>query len=125
MRKIYHKLYSDWSTKTQAQLRKYNLGEFGGMMYDSLSEDPNTFVMMDQGVVIGWALVNQSNWAMFFVRKGYRRQGIATKLVQRIKLCYDNIYVDGHDNMSYRFFEAVHLNTTIYDYNEQHQVVWV
>lgn len=106
MRKVYNKLFCEWSEKVQRQLY---LASFKnqGYMRDTILRYPevDTFVMLDAGELIGWALVDGSGLAMFYVKRQYRRQGVARRLGKRIKRKYgrdETIYLHmvSHDRAS-------------------------
>lgn len=108
MRKIYRKQFYKWSNPIQAQLREYNLGAWAGM-YQSLENNLDTFVMLDKGEVIGWAIVTCSDWAMFYVRPEYRREGVGKRLATRISRHHTNPRVDGWSDEAANFFSSVGL----------------
>jgi GNAT superfamily N-acetyltransferase len=77
-------------------------------MYDQIQYDPDTFVMLDRGEVIGWALVNDG-WAMFYVRPEYRREGVGRRLAKRVSENYEP-KVDPWDDVSQEFFDATGMS---------------
>lgn len=107
MRKVYHKQFFTWSKPVQAQLREYNFGG-NGQMYRLLRHNPDTVVMLDKGEVIGWTLISE-NWAMFYVRPEYRREGVGRRLATRLHKHYDNPLVDGWSHEAASFFSSVSL----------------
>lgn len=109
MRKVYHKQFSSWSEPIQKQLYEYNFGEHQGRMYGQIAYDPDTFVMIDRGEVIGWALVSKRGWAMFYVRPEYRREGVGRRLATRIRKHYEPT-VDAWDDASQGFFDATGMS---------------
>ena len=108
MRKVYRKQFSNWSDPVQKQLREYNFGQWDGQMYGQIAHDPDTFVMLDRGEVIGWALIN-NDWAMFYVRPEYRREGVGRRLADRIRKHYTP-RVDPWDDASQGFFDSTGMS---------------
>ena len=124
MRRVYRKRYSDWSETVKAQLRRANHGA-NGYMRATLEYDPMTYVMLDAGQLIGWALVGDQGdtyacWdmqpeipmAMFYVKKVYRRQGVGTRLATRIRRDYKKVDVSTYD--AEKFFQSVKLGELEY-----------
>ncbi len=70
-----------------------------------------TYVMLDKREVIGWALVLErptaDDFAMFYVKTCYRRQGVGTKIAKRIKRDYIQLHVEPYNNSSDSFFNSV------------------
>jgi len=112
MRRVYRKPFSAWSKKIQNQLWKLNFGEHDGQMYRQIEYEPDldTFVMIESNEVLGWAMVTEGGWAMFYVRDKYRREGVATRLAKRIKRQHKKLRVDGWDAGSCKFFESTGLS---------------
>lgn len=111
MRRIYRKLYSAWPLATKRKLQRNTFGWRGGMLPTIRDYDPMTYVMLDKGEVIGWALVLErpiaDDFAMFYVKSCYRRQGVGTKIANRIKKDYVQLYVEPHNRASDGFFASV------------------
>jgi len=112
-RRIHRKLYRNWSPGVKTKLRRNNFG-LGGLMRASLDDNPVTYVMLDDDELIGWALVlkcsYRGDFAMFFVKRRYRRKGVGTRLVERIKKHHDDIYVDASGSRAAEgFFDAAGL----------------
>ena len=113
MRRIYCKYYSKWTDDIQTQLRKNTFGNLGLMIGVIRTKNPMTYVMLDAKKVIGWALVDETsqsnNFAMFFIPKKNRRQGIGTKIAKRIKKDYHSFYVEPWNTSSQKFFDSVKM----------------
>lgn len=111
-RRIYRKRYSSWSSNVRVKLRRNNFGN-EGMMLEYLHYDPMTYVMLDGDELIGWALAHKyppnGYFAMFFVKRRYRRKGVGTQLAENIKQYYKKIYVRAEDSRSKSFFNTVGL----------------
>lgn len=102
-RRIHRKLYKNWSPDIKTKLRRNNFGQ-DGLMRDCLHYNPLTYVMLDNNELIGWALVD-NHYAMFFVKKRYRRQGVGAKLAKKIRRHHNEAHAYSHDAPD--FFEAV------------------
>lgn len=103
MRRVYNKPYSAWRDNIREELFVTNF-QGGGFMQETVRkwEDTDTFVMLGAGEIIGWALVDHGYTAMFYVKKEYRRQGVAKRLGERIKRKYgkDGVMMYSHSQAS-------------------------
>lgn len=89
------------------------------MLY-ALRFNPITYVMRDGDELIGWALVAKANqhdygwgsggnFAMFYVKKRYRRQGVGTKIANRIMKDRRRINFGANDDEAVAFFQSLGL----------------
>lgn len=115
MRRVYKKNYMDWPAPLRKKLRAATLGK-NGFMLESLKFNPVTYVMLDGDTLLGWALVamhgenpmyDWHNFAMFYVKSAYRRQGVGTRIAKRIKRDYNPVRFGAYDAPAARFFESV------------------
>lgn len=119
MRRVYKKRYSHWDADIKRQLRSANF-RADGFMLSTLKYDPMTYVMLEDGKLIGWALVGDkgdsfSCWSgeterpivMFYVKRRHRRQGVGTRIARRIRKDYSKVDVSYYDAPA--FFYRVKL----------------
>lgn len=116
MRRVYRKLFSEWREEIKRQLLALNFGYEGGMLPVIRNSNPITYVCVDEGKVLAWALVTAEYdadmgrlYAMFYTRSKNRRQGLGTRIARRIKRDHKDISVDPWDRAAATFFESVGL----------------
>jgi GNAT superfamily N-acetyltransferase len=100
-----YKTFNEISPKTKKILRTLTLST--GMMWDTANwQNPETVVAYKDGVPVGWAIVANSYQMHIFVNRDYRKQGIGTKLMDRLT---EKKQLNGiiHDTVSRFFYETI------------------
>jgi GNAT superfamily N-acetyltransferase len=92
-----------------------NYGKTGWLRRDLVDSrnDPNkydkVYMIKDGPQILSWALVYEidsapGSLAQFWTRKEWRRQGLATKIVKRVKKDFKRVKIIPHDEISESFF---------------------
>lgn len=96
-----------------------NYGDDGDMKSAIVNDDQvRTWVICDDQQVIAWAVVRKypgdaySSELMVYVRKKYRKRGLATKLVKAVlDQTVGSIVIHEHDSRSIALYNAIREGT--------------
>lgn len=110
---------------SQTELRQcygLNLGSSGDMRYMlkdcrvSKDKKTHTFLLKEDGKkILAWAIVFDLEIepsVYFYTRKGYRNQGLASRLMKRVLREYPGVCVYPHDPPSRAFFNKYDKHVT-------------